>query len=222
MKNIVLLILTITTLKVAGQNHFVGLKGGANLTNISSTFVSQHDNRTGIYTGLTYDYLLKKHFSVSADLIYNQRGFTNDIIFTDDLGNPTGEKYTTKFNYDYVSLPIKTGLNLGNKFYGYTNIGVIPSLLINAKTISPTFNVDGKVTGNETFDMTNKVTKFDFACLAEIGGGYKFKNRYWLYTSLAYQYSFTTITNSKYFANSTIRHYGISLTIGLKYALTKE
>jgi hypothetical protein len=223
MKNIFLFILTISTLKVAGQNHLIGLKGGVNSTNItSSNFLSQNNSRTGLTAGLTYEFLIKKHFSIGADLIYNQRGFTNDIIFTNNLGNPTGEKYTTKFNYDYVSLPIKTGFKIGNKIFGFTNIGVIPSLLVDAKTISPTFNTVGNVTGSETFDVTSRVTKFDFAGLAEIGGGYKFKDRYWLFTSFAYQYSFTTITNSEYFAISKIRHNGMTLTIGLKCALTKE
>lgn len=223
MKNILLIILTIATLKVAGQNHFIGLKGGVNSTNItSSNFLSQTDSRTGLTAGLTYEYFFKKHFSVGADLIYNQRGFTNDIVFTDNLGNPTGENYTTTFNYDYVSLPINTGFNFGTKFYGYTNIGVIPSLLVYAKTKTPTFDTDGKLTGNETFDVTNRASKFDFAGLVEIGGGYKFKGRYWLFTSFSYQHSFTTITNSDYFANSEIRHNGMALTIGLKCALTKE
>jgi len=222
MKKIYLIILTITTLKVAGQNHLVGVKGGANRTNISSSnFISQNNYRTGLSTGLTYEYLLKKHFSIGADLLYNQRGFTNNNVFTDNLGNPTAEKHIIKFNYEYVSLPIKTGFNIGNKFYGFTNIGVIPSLLINAKTTTPTLNTDGNVTGNETFDVTSRVTKFDFAGLAEIGAGYKFKNRYWLFTSFAYQHSFTSITNSEYFANSKIRHNGMALTIGLKCALTK-
>jgi hypothetical protein len=223
MKNIFLFILTISTLKVAGQNHLIGVKGGANSTNItSSNFLSQSDSRTGLTAGLTYEFLFKKHFSIGADLIYNQRGFTNDIVFTDNLGNPTGEKYTLKFNYDYISLPIKTGFNIGTKLYGFTNIGVTPSLLVDARTTTPTFDTDGKLTGNETFDVTNRVSKFDFAGLVEIGGGYKFKGRYWLFTSFLYQHSFTTITNSDYFANSKIKHNGMALTIGLKCALTKE
>lgn len=223
MKNIFLFILTISALKVAGQNHLIGVKGGVNSTNItSSNFLSQNNSRTGLTAGLTYEFLIKKHFSIGADLIYNQRGFTNDLIFTDNLGNPTGEKYTTKFNYDYVSLPIKTGFNIGTNLYGFTNIGLIPSLLVDAKTTTPTFDTDAKFTGNETFDVTNRVSKFDFAGLVEIGGGYKFKGRYWLFTSFSYQHSFTTITNSEYFANSKIRHNGMTLTIGLKCALTKE
>ena len=223
MKYILLFIVTITTLKVAGQNHFIGLKGGVNSTNItSSNFFSPTDSRKGLTAGLTYEYLFKKQCSVGADLIYNQRGFTSDVVFTDNLGNPTAEKSTTTFNYDYVSLPIKTGFNIGTKLYGFTNIGVIPSLLVDAKTTTPTFDADAKYTGNETFDVTNRVSKFDFAGQVEIGGGYKLNGRYWLFTSFSYQHSFTTITNSDYFANSTIRHNGMALTIGLKCALTKE
>jgi len=223
MRNLLFIILTISTLKVAGQNHLIGVKGGANSTNItSSNFLSQSDSRTGLTAGLTYEFLFKNHFSIGADLIYNQRGFTNDLVFTDNLGNPTGEKYTTTFNYDYVSLPIKTGFNIGTKLYGFTNIGLIPSLLVDAKTTTPTFDTDAKFTGYETFDLTNRVSKFDFAGLVEIGGGYKFKERYWLFTSFSYQHSFTTITNSEYFVNSKIRHNGMALTIGLKCALTKE
>lgn len=79
MKNIFLplFILTTSTLKVAGQNNLIGVKCGANSTNItSSNFSSQNDSRTGLTTGLTYEFLIKKHFSIGADLIYNQRGFT--------------------------------------------------------------------------------------------------------------------------------------------------
>lgn len=172
MKNLLLIILTISTLKVVGQNYLIGVKGGVNSTNITSrNFLSQSYSRTGLTGGLTYEFLFKKHFSIGADLIYNQRGFTNDLVFTYNLGNPTGEKYITTFNYDYVSLPIKTGFNIGTKLYGFTNIGVIPSLLVDAKTTTPTCDTDAKFTGNETLDVTNRVSKFDFAGLVEIGGG---------------------------------------------------
>jgi hypothetical protein len=219
MKIMSILILSISTLKVAGQNHLWGVECGFNSTNITSNFLSQSDSRTGLTAGLTYNFIFKKHFSIGADFIYIQRGFTNDIIYTDNLGN-TIEKNKTKFNYEYISLPIKTGLNIGNKLYGFTNVGVVPALLVDAT--SPILDTDGKLSGNEIFNVTNRVSKFDFAGLLEIGSGYKFNGRYWLYTSFSFQHSFTTITNSGYFANRKIQHNGINFTIGLKCALTKE
>jgi hypothetical protein len=213
MKNLFLIILTLITFKVTGQNNLLGVKVGSNCTNInSSNFSSQNNTKTGLSAGLTFEFLIQKHFSLGMDLIYNQLGFSDDILFTDNQGNITGEKNTTTFNYDYVSVPIKSGFTIGNKLYGFTNIGIVPSILINASTTML----------NEKHDVTNRVSKFDFAGLVEIGGGYKFSGRYWLFTSFSYQQSFTTITNSNYFANRKITHYGMTFNLGLKYALTKE
>lgn len=223
MRKILLIILTISSLKVAGQNHILGIKGGVSQTNVSAeNFLTDNKFRAGISSGMTYEYILKKYFTLGADIIYNQRGFINYIIFTDQSGNPTGRKEPTYFNYDYISIPVKAGFNIGNKIYGFANIGVCPSVLIDAKIKLSTFDSDANVIGTEIINVTDKVSKFDFSGIAELGGGYKFKDRFWLYTSIGYQHSFTTITNSDYFANSKIKHYGMTLTVGLKYVLTKE
>jgi len=225
MRNIFLFFLALTTITVNGQNHLFGVKGGAgaNWTEVTATnFLKDRNYRTGMAIGLTYDYLFKKHFSAGVDIIYNQRGFTNDIIFTDDLGNPTGRKEIIKFNYDYLTVPLKVGFNYGKTVYGFANIGLTPSILVDAKTITPTIDFNGIIIPSETSNITSRVNKFDIGGLVEIGGGYKFKGRYWLFTSFSYQHSFTTITNSDYFANSKIRHYGMTLNLGLKCALTKE
>jgi len=223
MRKILLLFLTAITITVNGQNHLLGVKGGANWTNVTaSNFLNDKDFRTGLAIGLTYDFLFKKYFSAGADIIYNQRGLRNDIIFTDDLGNPTGKKATSKFNYDYITLPLKVGFNYGKTVYGFANIALTPSMLVDAKTITPSIDFNGTTIPGETFNVTNRVNKFDIGELVEIGGGYKFKGRYWLFTAFSYQHSFTTITNSDYFANSKIRHYAMTLNLGLKCALTKE
>lgn len=223
MKKIFLIILTISTLNAAGHNHWIGLKGGVNLGNaISRNFLSQNGSRTGLVAGMTYEHLFKNQVSVGADLIYNQRGFTNGIVFTDDLGNPMDGKFTSKFNYNYLSLPFKAGFNFGNKLYGFANIGVVPSLLLSAKTISPTFNSSSHLVGSETTKVTNRVSKFDFAGLVEIGAAIKLNERYCLSTSASFQHSFTSITNSEYFANSKITHFGLTLSLGLKYALIDQ
>lgn len=82
--------------------------------------------------------------------------------------------------------------------------------------------MDGNSTGIETHHITNRVSGYDLAGLAEIGGGFIITNRLWLTTSFIYQHSFTSITNTEYFANSKIRHNGVALNIGLKWALKNE
>ncbi|HTM67073.1 MAG TPA: porin family protein [Flavipsychrobacter sp.] len=222
MKNLFLSIFVITTLNAAGQDHIIGVKAGVNWTNASTDFLSHTDYRTGVTTGLTYEYLFNRFFSVGADFSYNQRGFTTDLFFANSVWPFALQSQTIKYNYNYLSLPLKAGLNIGNKLYGFMNIGAVPSLLVKARTMRPIFNANGEKTGNETFDATSIVKKLDFAGLAEIGAGYKIDGRFRLYTSFAYQRSFTTITNSEYFSGSKIEHYGMTLVLGLKYTLPKQ
>jgi hypothetical protein len=225
MRNLFLLFLSIITLTASGQFHLLGFKGGASWTNVkASNFINNRNDRTGLAIGLTYDFNFKRHFTLGADIVYNQRGFTNEMIFSNNQGNPTGRKETNepiRFNYDYVSMPLKVGFNYGNTVYVFTTIGLTPSIIVEAKTITPTIDFNRTIIFGETSNVTGRVNKFDIGGLIEIGGGYKFKSRYWVFTSFSYQHGFTTITNSNYFKNSKIRHYGMTLNLGLKYALTK-
>lgn len=220
MRKIITVLFIVLSVPVFGQNHFIGVKGGMNWTNVnSSNFISNNDNHTGFNGGLTYEYHLNEKFDLGIDLLYVQKGFTNDMIFTDETGNPTGEYATSVFDYDYLSFPIKGGLVFGDKISGFINFGLVPSILIDAKIIEPA--IEG-IMEETTYDITDKVTGFDFGGLIEIGGNYKFKERFYLYTSFAYQHSFTSITNENYFPKGKARHYGMIVSIGLKYALKKE
>jgi hypothetical protein len=217
-------ILTVLTIFISiqtyGQNHFLGMQGGINLTNVnSSNFMSNNDNRTGFNGGLTYQYYLNERFNLGIDLLYFQRGFTNDIVFTDEFGNPTGESATSEFNYDYLSLPLKGGIVIGDKFSGFANLGIIPSFLLDAKTITPAIEGFQEETTN---NVTDRVTKFDMGGLVEIGANYKITPDFLLSATFGYQHSFTSITNDNYFSNGEVRHCGMVLSIGLKYALKKE
>jgi hypothetical protein len=220
MKKFLLLLLTITTLTVNGQYSLLGLKGGGKLSNTTSSIFKDHNNRTGIVIGLTFDYIIKNNFSAGIDINYNQRGFTTNAVLTDDYGNPIG-KTNTKFYYDYITLPLKAGYIFGKTIYGFASIGFTTSLLIDAKHIESA-NLNGTIISDENINVTDKVNKLDFGGLAEVGGGYKIKERYWLFMSLSFDKSFSTISNSDYFADSKIRHYGMSLNLGLRYKLTKR
>jgi len=220
MRSLIITILLVLSISVFGQNHFIGLKGGVNWTNVnSSNFLNDNNNRTGFNGGLTYELQFNKNYNFGLDFLYAQKGFTNDIIFTDETGNSTDEKATSIFYYDYLSFPVKGGFLMGEKISGFVNFGIVPSFLIDAKHITTAID---NILEEETIEVTDRVTKLDFAGLIEIGGSYKFGNKFIIFTSFDYQQSFTTITNSDYFSNSKVRHYGMTMSIGLKYALNKE
>ena len=159
MKKAIIIILTLISLNVVGQNHFIGMKGSINWTNISSNDIfSGTDYRTGLSGGLTYEYLFRTHLSLGVDLIYNQRGFNDNVTIMDNQGIPIGDK--AKYKYDYVSIPFKTGYNIGNTFYSFANVGLIPSLLVNAKLVSYQIEADGKTVSSEVQDMTSYEIRF--------------------------------------------------------------
>jgi hypothetical protein len=226
MKNkLSLILLTLSTLlvfsalKASAQTRVVGVTGGATWANVSSDFAAKADHRLGITGGITYEHYLGQRFSVGAEAVYNQRGYAFST------GTPTGEKVTTKYRNNYLSIPVKVGfsnLNKEAKIFSFVKVGAIPSLLLNAKVTTSTFDADGRISGATTAYVTDRASKVDLAGLAEIGGGYRVADRLWLTVSLAYQHSFTSISSAAYFEDIRIKHRGASLNAELKWALKKD
>lgn len=220
MKTIITALLIISAIPSFGQNHLVGLQGGVNLTNVVfPDFLSDRDNRTGYNLGLTYQYLLNDRFNLGIDLLYYQRGFTLDLVYIDALGNPIGEMVTNKLNYNYVSIPLKGGIKIGDDFSGFANLGIVPSILVHAVTVIPA--IDG-IQEESIVNVTDVVTKFDLGGLVEIGANYKLNQAFVLSASIGYQHSLTSIANENYFSGSKIRHHGMQICLGIKYALKKN
>jgi hypothetical protein len=209
MRYIFLLILTITSLSVTSQTHQVGIKGGENWSNMISRNVLpvKSYSRKGIAVGITYDYILKKYYSTGVDIIFNQRGFSINGV---------------KFNYDYLAFPLKIGFNYGRKVYGFTNIGFTTSIILKAIAIEPDHYEFGQLIHGRSYNDTNEVNKFDFGGLIEIGCGYKFKERYWVFSSFSFDNSFKVISYPSYFEYNKIKHYSRTLNLGLKCTLGKK
>ena len=217
MRKIILALMLISTIPTFGQNHFIGLKSGINWTTVKWDHSNDPSNkRTGFNGGLTYQYIINNNFSVGLDMLYDQKGFKNNIIAINPSGEPIGPKAEIDFNYDYLSFPIKMGYSIGNTILGFINLGVVPAFIVNAETIVATFDQ------SKTIDHTNLVTSFDLGGLVEVGGSYAVLDRLLITTSIAYQHSFNTLSNSDYFSDSNMKHYGMTLSIGVKYALKNK
>ena len=206
MKSILLPILILVTSSTFAQNHFIGIKGGISWSNASKTgyandwYYNFMEKRRGFTFGLSYENRLKQHFIVSADIMYQQRGYQIQKDF--------------KLYYDYLAIPIKGGYIIGNKISGFANIGLVPSFLLKAKAKIP-----DEV---EIIDVTDLHPKFDLAALVEIGGNVKISERLFVTASFSYQHSFTTHSNSDNFGDIDARHHALILSVGIKYALKKN
>ena len=218
MRSILAFFIVFSSIPAFGQYQCIGLKGGINLTNVINDDIFSHSEfRTGFAGGFTYDYTFESKFTLGLELVYTQKGFTESLIFTDEQGTPTGAEAIYRFNYDYISIPIKGGFSFGDKFEGIINLGVVPSMLFNAEEISPAI----LTIPESTFNASDRATKFDLGALIEIGGSYKVNDQFSLFMTAAYQHSFISVTNDNYYANWKTRHHGMTVSLGVKYALNR-
>lgn len=212
------------TLTATGQSHFIGAKGGYSWTNIATDAFAIHKTQPGFSFGLTYDFVTGKKFSFGSELLYEKRGYTNELIITDDQGNPTGQNYSFSTHYNYFTVPLKFGYSVGNKFFGFASIGVCPAVLLSATMTVPVFTINGpflSYEGDSTLTLSDP-SKFDFSALAEMGCGYTITNSFAVTATFRYQYSFTSLTNENYFNDYYINNYGMTLSVGFKYNLSNK
>jgi len=222
-RKLILLSVFVISINVSGQLHYIGLQGGLTFSNISDDdFVENSKFRKGITSGLNYEFQFSRNLLIGADLLYVQSGYLSDLIFMDEIGNVIREKAVVKDYYDYLSLPIKLGYEIGNKIKGFVRIGINTSILLKAQMIIPTFDDNFQETGEYKLDVTNDVRKLDLGGIIELGGRYELNEKFELISLIGYRHSFTTSTSSTYFESQVMKHYSFNISIGLKYKLNKN
>lgn len=218
-RKLILFCVILVSLGVSGQVHYIGFQGGLNLSNISSDDEIDSKFRNGFSSGLNYELVFPKKMTLGADLLYITQGYKNELIFRDELGNPTGGNATFKDFYDYLSLPLKVGYITGNRIKGFAKIGINTAVLLRARMIMPTFDVQSQVSGEEIFNVTKSVKKLDFGGIIELGAGFKLNEKFEIMALAGYRHSFTSFSNQVYAERLTMKHYAINFSLGIKYKL---
>jgi hypothetical protein len=197
-----ILFILISTFAI-GQNHFVGFQSGLNFTSVKpNEDLKNSSMKTGFIGGVTYDLNFSNRYQIGVGVLYSQQGFNDQPIFVEGENvNVLDEKI--KIKYDYLSIPIKIGYEMGNKIKIIPKIGITPAILVNAK--------------HEDY-----VSKFDFGGLIEVGVENDLSENIILFSALSYKQSLTNYFNSDYFDrydDTARKHFGFSLSLGLKYRL---
>jgi len=216
MKKLLFIIVVIFSINSFGQNHFLGVQFGSNFSNIlrDSDFKIDQDILVSFTAGLTYDYRLKNGILLGSGLWYDRKGFKSQITFTNDEGISIGDgEYKSLFNY--LSLPLKVGYSVGNKWSGFAYLGVVPSFLLQAKDVFESYDEQFDYLNDNT-DITDYAERFELSGLFEIGCNYQLKERINLFLISSYLYSFTNMFKD---ADFRIVHQRINVSVGVKYAL---
>jgi len=223
MRKLSILFFVVFALSAFSQNHYLGVKAGFGLTNVSepNIFAEEVKMQAAFMGGLSYEYLIKKHLLLGADLMYRQNGYSYKISITNSEGmvEGTGRLHN---HTNYVSLPLKAGYLFGDRFSGFVNVGLVPAIILDAYyKLSDPNHVVNNPEDIRKISYKEYTNNFELSGLLEIGGNYRINNNFLLSTTLITQYGFTEVLKTTTF-NVDMRNDGAYIVFGLKYNLTKN
>ncbi len=217
MKRIFITLLVLFSVSTFAQNHFVGAQFGMNLSNVyGAEWLKNTEFMASFSAGLTYDYQMKNNILLGSGLQYERKGFQDGITFTNDEGHVFSE-FNSKAKYAYLSLPIKAGYQIGQKWTGYFFLGVVPAYLFQAHLTGPDISNTLK---EKEYDITDEVNAFELSGLLEVGSKYNLNSKWALFVNASYLMGFTPVYKESVSPHPKNHRFNISL--GVKYALKGE
>ncbi len=224
MKYLAIITITFFTLNAFSQKHIIGVSGGVNFAGIGVSFLGRNHNNLlpGLITGISYERILTNHFSFGAGLLYNQRGSSDYQVWTDCYVGTNWPLDKINIRYEYFSIPIKASYKTTGKLFAIGSIGVMPSLLYQAKSNIP-INYFTQGSLETTANETSRTDRFDLGAIVELGLGYNLTDNLSVFTTAGYQHSITGTRPTAFaISSSRFHHYGYMISVGVKYALKKE
>ncbi len=197
-----------------------GIKAGMNISNVT-TNISAYTTKdiVGGNVSLTYDRVHMRFLTVGGEINLVQRGFSNTITLTDSIGTTLGmAELRNKFNY--FSLPLKLGVQLGNRAYIFGNVAFVPGYLLKAIAETPVFDANGQIIDYTWEDATETASQFELSTQVEVGIGVTKAKRYKFYVSAAKQQGWTNLFDNPA-STFNIKSTGIIVSTGMKIEFGK-
>ncbi len=217
-----LILIGILAINASAQKPYrqFGFKGGMNISNVKADLSTYNSKDiVGGSVSLTYDRVRLRFLTIGGEINLVQRGFSTPVILTDSMGAQLGEaELRNKFNY--FSLPVKVGVQLGNRAYIFGNVAFVPGYLLKAISETPVVDANGEIIDYTWENVTNTAAQFEISTQVEAGIGVTKARKYKFYISAAKQQGWTN-----FFDNPSsvfnIKSTGIIISAGMKLEFGK-
>ncbi len=169
-----------------------GVKAGMNISNVRvdlSTYNSK--DVLGSCFGLTYDRVRMRFLTIGTEVNFIQKGYGKELTLVNAMNQPLGS-FVSENRINYISIPLKLGIQLGNRFYIFGTAAIIPALVYKAVAEVPVFDANGKVSSAYSEDIKDEVSILDLASQVEVGFGIT-RGRFKFYLSGAKMDSFVNL-----------------------------
>lgn len=158
-----------------------GFNIGYNSSNVSDSR-STSDSGTGFNLAGSLDFYLSNTWSIKTKLIYDQKGWNNDVIYDVNSGN----YYATDYNLNYITIPVMANWHFGNTKNWYLNFGPYFGFLLDAKDTR--FNTD----------VTDSFNNSDFGLAFGVGVKLPVSDKIKFFLEFEGQGGFTDILRDNY------------------------
>ena len=197
-----------------------GIKAGMNISNVKTDVPSYTTKDIlGGSLSVTYDRVHFRFLTVGGEFNWVQRGFTFPITLTDSVGTTLGvADLRNKFNY--FSVPLKLGVQFGNRVYIFGNAAFIPGYLQKAVLEVPVVDENGQVIDYTWQDASNTAAQFDLSTQIEVGIGITKAKRFKFYVSAAKQQALLNMFDDPQ-STFNIKSTGIIISTGMKIEFGK-
>jgi len=197
-----------------------GIKAGMNISNVKTDIPSYTTKDIiGGNLSITYDRVRMRFLTIGGEFNWVQRGFSNEVIFTDPTGLPIGAA-DLRNKFEYFSVPLKLGVQFGNRVYIFGNAAVVPGYLLKAISEIPVIDENGQVIDYTWEDATETASQFELSTQIEVGIGVTKAKRYKFYVSAAKQQGWTNLFDNPA-STFNIKSTGIIISTGMKIEFGK-
>jgi hypothetical protein len=218
----IIIVIELFAFSAAAQTPYrqFGIKAGMNISNVKTDVPSYTTKDIiGGNLSVTYDRVHFRFLTVGGEFNWVQRGFTFPIIMTDSVGTTLGvADLRNKFNY--FSVPLKLGVQFGNRVYIFGNAAFIPGYLLKAVSEVPVVDENGQVLDYTWQDASNTAAQFDLSTQIEVGIGITKAKRFKFYVSAAKQQALLNIFDDPQ-STFNIKSTGIIISTGMKIEFGK-
>jgi len=215
-KNILFtIIVLISTSFTFAQFSHVGLKGGLNLSALDTDNeieLSGYENpyKVGLNIGVFTEFDLSKNMSVSAEVLYSQRGMLTEIKPNTEASEHFPEGIFT-LNLDYIDIPILFNYmfisesNFTPRIFG----GPFASFLLSAESAFEGPN------DNEELDMKEFYKPNEFGLVFGLGTTYKINSGELIF-DVRFMKGLSDIADFEGWSKTTSRNISVNLGYGFK------
>lgn len=161
--------LLIGSFTVAQAQATFGIRGGANLTNLSGDLRNedQFENKVSFHSGVTLNFpVVENFFSIQPELLYSRKGFKNsDETFNNLLLQE--RRREGRVNYSYLDLPVLAHVTTGPMYF---ELGPQLGYLLSVKNETEVYDGNGNLIARSESEKSKEgLSEFEMGYAAGIG-----------------------------------------------------